>query len=62
MFIIKQAGADEGVVGSRFDTAADAHYYLLKHLRRRYRHRGYDEMKRVYWASRTPTRPPPSSP
>ena len=58
MFVIKQASPGEGVVGSSFDTAADAHYYLLKHLRRRYRHRGYDEGKRFYWAKQTTDAPP----
>jgi hypothetical protein len=58
MFIIKQASPSEGVVGAPFDTAADAHYYLLKHLRRRYRHRGYDEAKHVYWAKQNTDTPP----
>ncbi|TWT02009.1 hypothetical protein [Reyranella sp. CPCC 100927] len=50
MFVIKEAAdRGEGLLGPRFDSAAEAHYYLLKHMRRRYRHRGYDESQRVYW-------------
>ena len=52
MFVIKEAaGRGEGLLEPRFESAADAHYYLLRYLRRRYRHRGYDAATQVYWGS-----------
>jgi len=50
MFVVKEASHQgEAQVGPRFASAAEAHYFLLKHVRRRYPRRGYDDAKRVYW-------------